>query len=328
MKKRLLFLLALAIAAVALAAPAVLARPADDATLSLVAYSTPKDAYATIIPAFQATPAGKGISFNQSYAASETQAAAVTNGLPADIVELSHAADMDRLVQAGLVSPDWNKNQYKGIVSRSVVVLVVRKGNPKHITGWGDLLKPGVEVVTPNPFTSGGARWNVMAAYGAQLKEGKTPAQAIGYLQQLFKHVVVQDKSARDALNTFVGGKGDVLITYENEALYARHHNADVAWIIPKATIRIENPIAVLKNSSHKAEAEAFVKFLYTPKGQTLFGGAGYRPVIASVAKKFNFPTRPQLFTIDYVGGWPAASTRFFDPTNGVMAKIEQGLGN
>jgi len=292
MKKRLLFLLALAVAAVGLAAPAGLARPADDATLSLVAYSTPKDAYATIIPAFQATPAGKGISFNQSYAASETQAAAVTNGLPADIVELSHAADMDRLVQAGVVSPDWNKNQYKGIVSRSVVVLVVRKGNPKHITGWGDLLKPGVEVVTPNPFTSGVARWNVMAAYGAQLKEGKTPAQAIAYLQQLFKHVVVQDKSARDALNTFVGGKGDVLITYENEALYARHHNADVSWIIPKATIRIENPIAVLKNSSHKAEAEAFVKFLYTPKGQTLFGGAGYRPVIASVAKKFNFPSQ------------------------------------
>src|SRR5262245_14802588 len=193
-----------------------------DRTLSLVAYSTPREAYGKLIPAFQATPDGQGVNFTQSYGASGDQARAVAAGLKADVVELSLAPDIDTLVKAGLVDPKWNRQSYKGIVTDSVVVFVVRDGNPKHIKSWDDLLRPGVQVVTPNPFTSGGARWNVMAAYGSWLKLGKTKAQARAKLLQLFQHVTVQDKSARDSLNTFLAGKGDVLLTYENEAIAAK----------------------------------------------------------------------------------------------------------
>jgi sulfate transport system substrate-binding protein len=300
-----------------------------DTKLSLVAYSTPGAAFAKIIPAFQKTAAGKDISFDQSYGASEVQAKAVIAGLPADVVDLSLQPDMERLVKAGFVAKDWNTKQYGGFVTRSVVVFVVRNGNPKKIKTWDDLVKPGVQVVTPNPFTSGGARWNVMAAYGAQLRNRKTPAKAIAYLGELFRHVVSQDTSARNALQTFLAGRGDVLLTYENEAILAQQQGRPVYFIIPKATIQIENPLAVISKSKNKAQAQAFYRYLYTPEAQKLFAETGYRPVVKSVARQFasKYPARPQLFKIAYVGGWPKVSTQFFDPTNGVMAKIERGLG-
>src|ERR671938_521102 len=235
-------------------------------SISLVAYSTPKDAYAQLIPAFQKTKVGKGVSFTQSYGASGDQAQAVVNGLHADVVAFSLEPDVTTLVKAGLVSPSWNKNRWHGMVTRSVVVFVLRNGNPKHIRDWGDLVKPGVQVVTPNPFTSGGARWNVMAAYGALRREGKTDKQAIAYLDKLFHHVVSQDKSAREALQTFLAGRGDVLLAYENEAIFARRSGQDVHFVIPKATIRIENPVAVTTAGRSQAAARAFVSFLWTPK--------------------------------------------------------------
>ncbi|HEY2200536.1 MAG TPA: substrate-binding domain-containing protein, partial [Solirubrobacteraceae bacterium] len=158
--------------------------------LTLVAYSTPQGVYEKLVPAFQATSAGKGVSFSQSYGPSGEQSRAVANGLKADVVNFSLEGDVEKLVKAGLVAPSWNSNPTHGFVTDSVAVIIVRKGNPKHITGWSDLVKPGVGVLTPNPFTSGSARWNVMAAYGAQLKEGKTPAQAQEYLKALFHNVV------------------------------------------------------------------------------------------------------------------------------------------
>ena len=318
----------IALLCLALGVAATNAAAANDTTLALVAYSTPKEAFAKIIPAFQATPAGHGISFTQSYGPSGDQAQAIVAGLPADVVDLSLAPDVETLVKAGLVAKNWDQNQYHGIVTRSVVVFVVRQGNPKHIKDWGDLVKPGVEVLTPNPFTSGGARWNVMAAYGAQLREGKTAKQAAAYLNTLFHHVSVQDKSARDALNTFLSGKGDVLLTYENEAKLALAKGQPAYYVIPKATIRIENPIAVLKTSKNKAAAQAFVKFLYSPAAQKLFGETGYRPVLRNALKVFNYPVRPWLFTIGYIGGWDKVDKQFFDPNTGVMAKIERGLGH
>src|SRR5258706_11008464 len=178
-------------------------------TLSLVAYSTPQAAYGKIIKAFQATDAGRNIKFTQSYGASGDQSRAVQNGLKADIVAFSLEPDITRLVTAGLVDGSWNSDQYKGTITDSVVVIATRKGNPKNIKTWDDLIKPGVQVISPNPFTSGGARWNVMAAYGAQIKQGKTAAEAVAYLTALFKNVPVQDDSARKALQTFTGGKGD-----------------------------------------------------------------------------------------------------------------------
>jgi sulfate/thiosulfate transport system substrate-binding protein len=317
-----------AIVGLALAVPALAAGATKDVKLALVAYSTPKDAYTKIIPAFQKTAAGKGVSFSQSYGASGEQARAVVQGLPADVVELSLAPDITTLVQAHLVSPSWDKNAYHGIVTRSVVVFIVRGGNPKHIRTWSDLLKPGVQVVTPNPFTSGGARWNVMAAYGGALRAGKTTTQAVAYLTELFKkHVVAQPSSAREALQTFLSGKGDVLLSYENEAILAKNKGQSINWVAPKATILIENPIAVTSTTKHATQAKAFLKFLYTAQAQSLFAETGYRPVLKSVQKKFHFTNPKQLFTIGYVGGWTKVQKKFFDPNSSVMATIERSLG-
>src|SRR5439155_13460156 len=287
-----------AVVVVALALPALAAGATKDVKLALVAYSTPKDAYTKIIPAFQKTASGNGVSFSQSYGASGEQARAVLQGLPADVVELSLAPDVDSLVKAHLVASGWNKNAYHGIVTRSVVVFIVRGGNPKHIRTWNDLLKSGVQVVTPNPFTSGGARWNVMAAYGGALRAGKSPKQAVAYLSELFKkHVVAQPASAREGLQTFLAGKGDVLLSYENEAILAKNKGQSVNWVAPKATILIENPIAVTSSTKHAKEAKAFVKFLYTPQAQSLLAETGYRPVLKSVQRKFQFTNPKQMFT-------------------------------
>ena len=240
----------------ALTIPTVAAGATKSVTLALVAYSTPKDAYAKVLPAFQKTAAGSGVEFTQSYGASGDQARAVVAGLPADVVNLSLAPDVDLLVQNHLVSPRWDKNRYHGIVTQSIVVFVVRGGNPKRIRTWNDLLKPGVQVVTPNPFTSGGARWNTMAAYGGALRAGKTPQQAIAYLETLYqKHVVAQPSSAREALQTFLAGRGDVLLSYENEAILANQKGQGINYVAPKATILIENPVAVTATSGERVRA-------------------------------------------------------------------------
>ena len=306
----------------ALFLPALAAGAAKDAKLTLVAYSTPKDAYGQLIPAFQQTQAGKGVTFSQSYGASGEQSRAVAAGLDADIVAFSLEPDITSLVQKNLVAKSWNKDKYKGIVTRSVVVFIVRDGNPKKLKTWNDLLKRGVQVITPNPFTSGGARWNVMAAYGGALRSGKTPNQAIDYLGKLWKHVVAQPTTAREGLQAFLAGRGDVFLAYENEAIFARKKGQPVQFVIPKATILIENPIAVPSSSKHQPEAKAFVKFLRTPAAQKIFAENGYRPVVASAARGFNFPVRPQLFTIKYVGGWAKVEKKFFDPRTGVMARF------
>jgi sulfate/thiosulfate transport system substrate-binding protein len=302
---------------------------ADDGSgggkLTLVAYSTPQEAYEEIIPAFQKTTAGKGVEFEQSYGASGEQSRSVEAGLPADVVEFALESDITRLVDAGLVDSSWNQNEYKGILTDSVVALVVRKGNPKDIHTWDELIKPGVEVITPNPFTSGGARWNIMAAYGAQIKQGKSKEEAIAYLNELFQHVAVQDESARDALQTFAGGKGDVLISYENEAITAQQKGEDVDYVIPDQTILIENPVAVTTDAPDSASE--FVKFLYSDEAQKIFGEKGYRPVVKSVADQFDYETPQTLFTIQDFGGWGTVKDEFFDPENGIVAKIETSLG-
>jgi sulfate transport system substrate-binding protein len=232
--------------------------------------------------------------------------------------------DVTRLVEAGLAAPGWNATSTRGFVTNSVAVLIVRKGNPKHITNWSDLIKPGVQVLTPNPFTSGSARWNVMAAYGAQLKEGKTPAQAQAYLEQLFRHVVSQDSSARAALQTFLAGRGDVLIDYEDEAIADERKGSPIEYVIPPDTILIQNPIAVLGSNT---AATSFVNYLLSPAGQTIWVSKGYRPVISGVAGASKFSTPPGLFTIESLGGWKTVTKQFFDPTSGIVTKIEQSLG-
>ena len=316
------------IAAVALALPVVATGARTDTKLTLVAYSTPRAAYGQLIPKFQATQAGQGVTFDQSYGASGEQARAVLAGLKADVVALSLEPDVTMLVNRGLVAPTWKNDAFGGIVTRSVVVFAVRRGNPKKIRDWSDLIKPGVQVVTPNPATSGGAKWNIMAAYGAQLRKKKTHAQAVDYLRRLYQHIVSHDTSAREALQTFLAGRGDVLLAYENEAIFAGQSGQDVPYVIPKATLRIENPIAITKiNPSNASAARAFVRYLRTTEAQRTFAQNGYRPVVRAAAEGFNFPVRPELFTIKWLGGWAKVDKRFFDPSSGIVTRIQREAG-
>ena len=296
--------------------------------LNLVGYSTPKKAYDALTAAFAQTSQGKGVGFAESFGASGSQSRAVDSGQPADVVAFSTTPDMTRLVDDKLVASDWDANPEKGFSSDSVVVMVVRKGNPKHVTGWDDLIKPGMDVITPNPATSGSARWNIMAAYGAELKEGKSPAEALAYVRTLLtKNVSTQPAAASDALQTFVAGKGDVLLDYESDAIAAQKAGDKVQYIIPKQTILIQTPIAVTAKAP--AAAKAFLNWQWTTAGQTIWAQQGYRPVHQSVAKKFakQFPTPPQLFTIDDLGGWTKVKDQFFDPDNGSIIKIEEAAG-
>ncbi len=295
--------------------------------LTLVAYSTPEEAYKELIPAFNKTPEGEGVGFDQSYASSGEQSRAVEGGLPADVVEFSLEPDITRLVDAGLVDENWNQNEYKGMVTDSVVVFIVRKGNPKNIKTWDDLVTGEVEVLEPNPFTSGSAKWNIMAAYGAQLEQGKTPAQAQQYLADLFENVPVLDKSAREALQTFSSGKGDVLLGYENEAILAQQQGEEVDYVIPDETLLIENPIAVVNESENAELAQSFVDFLYTPEAQEIFVSKGYRPVVEGTAGADEFPTPAKLFEISKFGGWGKVNDEFFDPEKGIVAEIFQSQG-
>ena len=295
--------------------------------LTLVAYSTPEEAYKELIPAFNNTPDGKGVSFSQSYAASGEQSRAVEGGLPADVVEFSLEPDMTRLVDADLVDKGWNQNKYRGNVTDSVVVLMVRKGNPKNIKGWDDLTTGKVDVLEPNPFTSGGAKWNIMAAYGAQLEAGKSPQEAQQYIADLFKNVSVLDKSARESLATFSSGKGDVLLGYENEAILAQQKGEDLDNIVPDQTILIENPVAPTSTAKDPKLAKSFVDFLYTPTAQKIFVGKGYRPVVKDTPGADRFPTPKDLFDITKFGGWDKVNTDFFDPEKGFVAKIFQDQG-
>jgi sulfate/thiosulfate-binding protein len=295
--------------------------------LTLVAYSTPEEAYKELIPAFNKTPEGKGVGFSQSYASSGEQSRAVEGGLPADVVEFSLEPDITRLVDAGLVEKDWNQNEYKGMVTESVVVFMVRKGNPKNIKTWDDLVTGDVEVLEPNPFTSGGAKWNIMAAYGAQLEQGRSPDEANQYLAELFKNVPVLDKSARESLQTFSSGKGDVLLGYENEAILAQQKGEELDYIVPDQTLLIENPVAVVNEAKDPELAQSFVDFLYTPEAQEIFVSKGYRPVVEGTAGADKFPKPPALFDITKFGGWDKVNTEFFDPEKGTVAEIFQSQG-
>ena len=297
------------------------------AKLSLVAYSTPQEAYEKIITAFNATPAGKNITFSKSFGASGDQSRAVASGLDADYVAFSLEPDVTRLVKANLVAPDWNKDANAGNVTDSVVVLVVRKGNPKNIKGWADLTRPGIEVITPNPFTSGGARWNVMAAYGQVIKGGGTEADGVAYLKSLFANVPVQDDSARKALQTFTSGKGDVMLAYENEAIFAQQKGQDIDYVVPDSTILIENPAAITSTTKHPEQAKAFLDFVRSPQAQQIFAENGYRPVVSDVESPYDFPTPTGLFTIADLGGWTDVTAKFFDPKGSIMSDVEAGIG-
>jgi sulfate transport system substrate-binding protein len=296
-------------------------------TLSLVAYSTPQVVYDEIIPAFGKTPEGKGVKFKTSFGASGDQSRAVEAGLPADVATFSTEPDMTRLVDAGLVRDDWNAGPNKGLVTTSVVAFVVRKGNPKHIRTWADLIKPGVEVLTPNPFSSGAAKWNLLAAYGQASHGGKDPKAGLAYVKRLIEHVMVQDKSGREALQNFTSGNGDVLLSYEYEATTAQKKGQDVDYVVPDDTIKIDIDIAATAKA--KPAARQFLDYVLSKPAQERFASWGYRPVNEEVlaANKDRFPNPPGLFGIDDLGGWSKVDDELFDVDTGAIAKLEEDAG-
>jgi sulfate/thiosulfate transport system substrate-binding protein len=300
----------------------------DKGTLSLVAYSTPQVVYDELIPGFGETPKGEGVGFKTSFGPSGDQARAVEAGQEADVVTFSTEPDMTRLVDAGLVDPGWKAGSNKGLVTTSVVSFVVREGNPKNIHSWEDLLKPGVEVLTPNPFSSGAAKWNLLAGYGHASDGGKDPQAGLDYVRELITdHVKVQDKSGREALQNFIGGNGDVLLSYEYEAITANKNGEKLEYVIPDDTIKINIDIATTKDAP--AEARSFLDYVLSEPGQQKFAEWGYRPVNEHVlaANEDKFPDPPGLFTIEDLGGWDKVNADLFDIEGGAIAKIEEDAG-
>ena len=315
-------------AAVAVAATASAAdRSSKGVTLNLVAYSTPRPVLTKLIDEFRKTPAGADISIRASYGASSAQGQAVANGLPADGVILNTGNDINDLVDKGLISPNWDKQSHNGVVWNSVVVFGLRNGNPKKVKGWNDLTRPGVQVVTVNPFTGGIAKWNILAGYVAQRRLGKTDKQAVDYLRTFYKNnVVSQDSSGSSATNTFLSGKGDVLLTFESEAI-----NGKIPYVIPRQTMLIDVYIAAIEKSQNKAEWNAFSRFLKTYPAQKILAENGYRPVNkqALTESRRKFPVRPgeTKITSKLLGGWRAVDKKWFDPKRSIMQGIEQSLG-
>jgi sulfate/thiosulfate transport system substrate-binding protein len=298
------------------------------AKLDVVGYSTPESVYAeTLEPAFEKTSQGNGVSFSNSFGASGDQSRAVAAGQPASVVHFSQAGDMERLVEEGeIVAKGWEQNKYKGIATDSVVVILVRKGNPEGIKSFKDIEEKDVDVVTPNPFSSGSARWNIMAVYGSAIEEGDSPAQALEAVKSVLEKTVAQPGSGRDAFSAFSQGEGDVLLTYENEAIKAEREGEDVEYVIPPSTIQIETPIAVTKDAPEPA-AEDFVNWLWSDEGQKLWAENGYRPVNPKLVDPKQFPTPKDLFEIGKFGGWGKVNDEFFDEETGSVAKIEGELG-
>jgi sulfate transport system substrate-binding protein len=298
----------------------------QDVTLNLVAYSTPRPVIDKLIAEFKRTPASSGINIRASYGGSAAQGQAVANGLPADGVILNTGNDLNNLVDKGFINKNWDKQSYHGVVWNSVVVFALRNGNPKKIKGWNDLIKPGVQVVTPNPFTAGIAQWNILAAYVAQRRLGKTDKQGIAFVQKLFKNVVAQDSSGSNATNTFLSGKGDVLLTFESEAI-----NGKLPYVIPRQTMLIDVYIGAIDKGEHKTEWNAFSRFLKTYPAQKILSDNGYRPVdkkaLTEAGRKY--PVRPgqTRITSPLLGGWRTVAKKWFDPNNSIMQKIEQSLG-
>ncbi len=310
--------------------------------LILGAYTTPREAYGELIPMFAAewkAKTGQDVTFEESYLGSGAQSRAIVEGFEADVAALSLEADITRIAKANLITHDWKSGPNGGMISTSIVTFAVRHGNPKNIHDWADLATPGLEVLTPNAKTSGGAMWNILAVYGAALRgqvDGvarNDPAAAAAFLTAVLKNVTVMDKGARESITNFEKGVGDVIITYENEVLTGQQSGQDYDLIIPRSTMLIENPVAVVDGSVDKhgtrAAAEAFVAFLFTPEAQTVFARHGLRSTDPGVATTTagQYPPVGDLFNIQYFGGWPKVEVDIFGPEGIYSQAIAEAQG-
>lgn len=298
-----------------------------DGQIDLVAYSTPQEAYENVLqPAFQATLEGEGVRFTNSFAASGDSRRAVEAGQPADYVNFALETDMTPLVDQGIVAEDWRDNKYKGIVHNSVVAIVTRPGNPENVKSFQDIVDKDLDLVTANPAVSGGARWNVLAVWGSVTTKGGSEEEAREFTKQILSQATVQPTSARDALQAFIGGEGDVLLSYENEAIAALNAGQEIDYVVPEDTLLIEQPAAVTVDGG--PQAEAWLEWLWTDEAQELWAEAGYRPVNPQLVDEERFPTPANLFTIDDdFGGWAEAKAKFFEEGTGIIMQIEEELG-
>jgi sulfate/thiosulfate transport system substrate-binding protein len=314
---------------------------AKPVTLIFGAYTTPREVYGkAILPAFEKRwqqTTGRRVEFRESYQGSGAQARAIIGGFEADIAALSLEGDIDKIAQAGLITHDWKGEPHGGMVSDSIVVLAVRPGNPKKVLDWADLTRSGLNVLTPDPKTSGGAQWNINAMYGAALrgfagvpKDDRNAAKE--FLKRVFRNVSIMDKGARESMTTFEKGVGDVAVTYENEVLIGRQAGQSYDYVVPRSTILIENPVALVDKSVDKhgvrPVAEAFVSFLHEPEAQRLFARYGLRSVDEAVEKEnaSKLPPVPDLWKIDYLGGWKKVSQELYGP-DGIFTQVYSELG-
>jgi len=310
----------------------------DSGSIAIVGYSVLEEANQGVEKAFGETAGGTDVSFSESYGASGDQSRSVQAGQKADEVHLSLEPDVTRLVDAGLVDANWKDNATKGVCTDSIVVLVVRKGNPKNVTTWADLTKPGIQIVTPDPSSSGSAKWNLLAAYGSVIANGGDDATAQSYISAFFDNVVALPASGRQATSTFTGGKGDVLLSYENEAILARQSGSDFDYVVPDSSLLIENSCALLKR--HSDAAAKWLDFQKGAAGQKLYAATGYRPlpsvtnevgdvsVVGAMDPATPFPAVATLLTVEKdFGGWDAANKKYFDADEGILTKIQSAAG-
>ncbi|MDZ8138916.1 MAG: sulfate ABC transporter substrate-binding protein [Nostoc sp. DedQUE04] len=307
----------------------------DNVELTLVSFAVTKAAHEAIIPKFVEQwkkDHNQTVVFKQSYGGSGSQTRAVIDGLEADVVHLALAGDTTKIEKAGLIQPGWEKEvPNNGIVSKSVAAIVTRSGNPKGIKNWQDLAKDGVKLITANPKTSGGAKWNFLALWDSVIKTGGDEAKATEFVTKVYKNVPILPKDAREATDTFAKqGQGDVLINYENEVLLAQQKGEKVDYVVPDVNISIDNPIAVVDKNVDKhgtrEVAEGFVKYLYSPEAQQEFVKLGFRPVDETLAQTKEvtdkFPKLKTLGTVADLGGWEAIDQKFF-ADGGVFDKIQ-----
>lgn len=307
----------------------VVGGPPDTASgpsLTLVGYAVPKNGWDAIGTAFAATEDGDGTAINADYGPSGNQSRKVADGAPADIVNFSVEPDITRLVDAGKIDEDWNRNAYGGVPFGSVVTIVVREGNPKNIRTWDDLLEPGVQVISPSPLSSGSAKWNLLAPYAAMSNGGQDEQAGLDFVRTLVAdHFPVQPESGRAATEAFLQGQGDALLSYENEALLIEQQGQQVEHVDVPVTFRIDNPVAVVNSSAHLDRANALNDFIYSDEGQRIWAEAGFRPANPEIESEFadKFFAPEKLYTIDDLGGWEQVDADLFGD-NGAIAKIYQ----
>lgn len=309
-------------------------------TISVNAFSVMEAANVPVIEDFKSTDDGDGVEFKTSYGASGDQSRAVVSGADADVVHYSLETDVTRLVGEGLVAEDWKDNATNGIATSSVVVFVVRKGNPEGIETWDDIVEPGIDIITPNPGSSGSARWNILAAWAHITGNGGSEAEAREFITKLLNNTIALPGSGREATTAFTDGSGDVLLSYENEAILARQNDADVDYIVPPDTLLIENPAAVTVDASDAAKS--FLEFMTTPEAQADYAQSGFRPVVDGVeiedVEGANDPADPfpvveQLWTIDDTfNGWAEAADKYFGDGEegnplGIITELQQQTG-